>query len=186
MNIKKISVVFFGFFVNKLFQLHNSFKRYEISKRVNVMGTGSGISYPYNIKGEKNITIGDDVLIGSNSTIFTTKANLIIHNHVITGPNISIITGDHMSIPGVYISAVTDEMKTEVFDQDVVIESDVWIGAGCTILKGVKIGKGSIIAAGAVVTKSISPYSIVGGIPAKFIKKRFTKNEIVTHEKMTS
>jgi acetyltransferase-like isoleucine patch superfamily enzyme len=53
------------------------------------------------------------------------------------------------------------------------IGNDVWIGAGVTILRGVKIGDGAILAAGAVVTKDVEPYSIVGGVPAKHIKYRF-------------
>lgn len=56
---------------------------------------------------------------------------------------------------------------------DIIIEDDVWIGYGSIIMSGVKIGRGSVIAAGAVVTKDVKPYSIVGGVPAKFIKKRF-------------
>ena len=54
----------------------------------------------------------------------------------------------------------------------IIIENDVWIGARVTILPGVTIGKGSIIGAGAVVTKSIPPYSVAGGVPAKVIKSR--------------
>ena len=54
----------------------------------------------------------------------------------------------------------------------IVIEDDVWIGARVIILKGVTIGKGSIIGAGSVVTKDVEPYSIVGGNPAKLIRKR--------------
>ena len=53
-----------------------------------------------------------------------------------------------------------------------VIEDNVWIGAGAKILPGVVIGKGSIIASGAVVTKDVENFSVVGGVPAKFIKKR--------------
>ena len=53
-----------------------------------------------------------------------------------------------------------------------IIEDDVWIGRNVIILHGLIVGKGSIIAAGSVVTKNIPPYSIVGGIPAKFIKSR--------------
>lgn len=51
-----------------------------------------------------------------------------------------------------------------------------------TILKGVTIGRGSVVAAGAVVTKSCPPYSIIGGVPAKVIKQRFSPEEIVKHE----
>lgn len=60
----------------------------------------------------------------------------------------------------------------------------MWAGANITILKGVTIGRGSIIAAGSVVTHSCPPYSIIGGIPAKIIKYRFTIDEILQHEKL--
>ena len=70
-----------------------------------------------------------------------------------------------------------------VYDQPVVIEDDVWCGANVTILKGVTIGHGSVVAAGAVVTKSFPPYSIIGGIPAKLLKMRFTEEEIKEHER---
>ena len=56
---------------------------------------------------------------------------------------------------------------------DIIIDDDVWIGYGSTILSGVHIGQGAIIAAGSVVTKDIPPYAIVGGVPAKVIKYRF-------------
>lgn len=61
---------------------------------------------------------------------------------------------------------------------DVVIGNDVWIGRDVLILSGVKINDGTVIAAGSVVTKSTYPYTINGGVPAKFIKKRFTDEQI--------
>ena len=54
----------------------------------------------------------------------------------------------------------------------IIIEDDVWIGANCTITKGVRIQTGSIVAANSVVTKDVLPFSIVGGVPAKLIKSR--------------
>ena len=61
---------------------------------------------------------------------------------------------------------------------NIVVDNDVWIGYGAVILSGVHIGQGTVIAAGSVVTKDIAPYSIVGGTPAKVIKKRFGREII--------
>lgn len=58
----------------------------------------------------------------------------------------------------------------------------MWVGANVTLLSGVTIGRGSIVAAGAVVTKSTPPYGVIGGVPAKFIKFKWTIDEILHHE----
>lgn len=90
------------------------------------------------------------------------------------GPHVTVVTGDHrIDIPDRPMISVRDDEKLPENDQDVVIENDVWGGANATILKGVTIGTGSVISAGAVVTKDVPPYSIVGGVPAKVIKMRF-------------
>ena len=57
---------------------------------------------------------------------------------------------------------------------DIIIDDDVWIGARSTIMSGVHVGQGAVIAAGSVVTKDVPPYAIVGGVPAKIIKMRFS------------
>ncbi|MBR4265592.1 MAG: CatB-related O-acetyltransferase [Bacteroidales bacterium] len=136
------------------------------------------------IKGLENLSIGEGSSIPKGSTIYCTKATLTIGKKVIFGPNPTIITGDHrINIIGKYMIDVSDEEKLPENDLPVVIEDDVWVGANVTILKGVTIGRGSVIAAGAVVTKSCKPYSIIGGVPAKLIKMRFTPEQIIEHEK---
>lgn len=69
-------------------------------------------------------------------------------------------------------------------DQDVVIEDGVWVGCNVVILKGVTVGRGSVVGAGAVVTKDVPPYAVVGGNPAKLIKYRFTEEQIKEHERI--
>lgn len=101
------------------------------------------------------------------------------------GPQVSIITGDHkIDTVGKYMVNVSDDEKVPENDLPVVIEDDVWIGANSTILKGVTIGEGSVVAAGSVVTKNVPAYTIVGGVPAKIIKNRFTDDELKKHRKL--
>jgi len=80
--------------------------------------------------------------------------------------------------------SVTDAEKRPEDDRDIVFEGDNWIGANVTIPKGVTIGEGSVIAAGAVVTKDVPSYSIVGGVPAKVIKMRFSEEELAEHKRL--
>ncbi len=127
------------------------------------------------------ITFGDDVTIGTNSCFLSTGAELKIGNKVLFSPHVYIISGNHqVNQVGVFITDV--RKKTECCDADIVIEDDVWIGAGTVILKGVTIGRGSVIGAGSVVTKSTPPYSICAGNPARVIKMRFTEEQIAQHE----
>ena len=65
------------------------------------------------------------------------------------------------------------EKQEGVSKGDIIVDDDVWIGYGATIMSGVHIGQGAVVAAGAVVTKDVPPYAIVGGVPAKVIKYRF-------------
>lgn len=149
------------------------------------------------IKGLENLSVGDGTSIPKGSTIYCTEAPCTIGRKVIFGPKPTIITGDHrIDIIGKHIIDVTVEEKTlpgppcsgreNPWDLPVTIEDGCWIGANVTILKGVTIGRGSVVAAGAVVTKSCPPYSIIGGVPAKVIKMRFTPEQIKEHEKTLS
>ena len=137
------------------------------------------------IKGLENLSIGNNTSIPKGSSFYCTKAPLIIGNKVIFGPKPTIITGDHrIDIIGKFIIDVADEEKLPENDAPVIIEDDVWCGANVTILKGVTIGHGSVVAAGAVVTQSFPPYSIIGGCPAKLIKMRFTDEQIIENDKL--
>lgn len=146
---------------------------------------GKGVYFrPYNsdFRGLNNLSIGDYTSIPKGATFFCTEAPLIIGKKVIFGPKPTIVTGDHrIDVIGKYMRDVYEKLPEN--DKAVIIEDDVWIGANVVILKGVRIGRGSVVAAGSIVNKSFPPYSIIGGVPAKFIRRRFTDEEIVMHEK---
>lgn len=129
----------------------------------------------------RTITIGDGVYIGPNANFSTTHSKINIGNNVMFGPSVHIFGGNHIiDRVGIAMNSIvkTDDTK----DLDVIFDDESWVGGGAIILTGVTIGRGAIIGAGAVVTKSVVPYSISGGNPCKFIKMRFTEEEIIRHE----
>lgn len=115
---------------------------------------------------------------------------LIIGNYCSLGPNVSFfIGGDHRTdwittcpLPAPQFSFFFNEAKNiKDFNKskgDIIIGHDVWIGGNSLILSGSEIGTGAVIAAGSLVNSKIEPYSIVGGNPAKLIKKRFLDEDI--------
>ena len=125
---------------------------------------GNGIDLGRKIQFSSNVSIGDNSSLGDNSYI---NGSLIIGNDVMIAANCAFIARNHE-----YARTDIPMNKQGNKEKVIVIEDDVWIGYGSIIMPGVKIGKGSIIAAGSVVTKDVDPYYIVGGVPAKIIKKR--------------
>jgi len=113
-----------------------------------------------------SIKIGDNTEI-NNFTKLDARGEIIIGNNVLIGPRVDIITYMHKYQD-------RDKLIKEQGDvvKDIIIEDDVWIGAGSIILAGVKIRKGAVIGAGSVVTKDVDEYSVVVGVPAKKIKER--------------
>ena len=84
-----------------------------------------------------------------------------------------ILSGEH-SITGIMTYPLINDVKINSKSKGpIIVDDDVWIGYGATIMSGVHIGQGAVVAAGAVVTKDVPPYAIVGGVPAKVIKYRF-------------
>lgn len=115
---------------------------------------------------EGHVKLGDDCFVGAYS-ILNGFGGIDIGNNALIAGHCHIVSGDHgfddLSVP------MGDQ---PIVGKGIVIEDDVWLGAGAKVLDGVRIGKGSIVSAGAVVNRDVEPYSIVGGIPAKLIKKR--------------
>lgn len=166
-------------------RVYNKIYKPLYKKRFASFGTNIEFSPYDSIFTYENIYLGNNVSIGYHADFVATRSKIIIGDHVIFGPHVAIRGGDHrVDIIGRYIDSVTDTEKLPENDLNVIFEGDNWIGMNTVILKGVTIGKGSIIGAGSVVTKTIPPYSIAVGVPAKVIKQRFTEEEIKMHEKL--
>lgn len=179
-----------GRVIRRLFELQEKatklpFKLFRgplIKRSFGSCGANVYVSPGCNIKGIENIFVGNGCVIGPRATLWSTQARIFMGEKVIMGPNVTIITGDHRTdLPGFFLADVTDADKLPENDQDVKIETDVWIGANTTILKGVDIAQGCVIAAGAVVTKSTEPFGIYAGVPAKRIRDRFSPEDLKQH-----
>ena len=131
----------------------------------------------------KNVYIYGDVQIGPGY-ISALNARFVMKRGCAVAGGLRVQTGNHARVIGKLVGEVKEKDKPIGYDKDVVVEEDVWIGANVTLLFGITIGRGATIAAGAVVTKSIPPYCICGGIPARFIKFYWTIDEILQHESL--
>lgn len=156
------------------------YKKYKLNKlkrkwhRINLHNK----TVPENIFDISKVEIGVETYGRLNIVNFGDKHHLKIGSYVSMADGITFILDaehltSHISTYPFKVNITKEETSEAIGKGDIIVEDDVWIGYGATIMSGVHIGQGAVIAAGAVVTKDIPPYAIVGGVPAKVIKYRF-------------
>jgi maltose O-acetyltransferase len=140
--------------------------RYEICRRMfRSCGTNVNVEHGALINSGADIEIGDNSGIGLNAYI---TGPLVIGRDVVMGPGCTLI-GMNRNSERVDIPMIGQGYQPTA---PPIIEDDVWIGANVTILPGRRIGTGSIVGAGAIVTRDVPPYALVGGNPARVISYR--------------
>lgn len=117
----------------------------------------------------KKVVIGNDSVINQGCLLYTT-GGLVIGEHVSISSGVWLVTGTH----DIHHPHFPDYYKP------IVIQNYVWIGMRATILGGVTIGEGSVVMAGAVVTRDVPPYSVVGGVPARVVSERQLRDPAYT------
>ena len=142
------------------------------------------VRLPTIIKGIENVFLYENTHILSNSLILSTKAKFIMKMNSGAAEGLTVVTGNHYSVPGKFFMDITDDEKPQDLDKDVVVEEDVWIASNVTILAGVNIGRGAVLGAGTVCRKDVPPYAVVIGNPSKVVGFKFTPEEAFEHEKM--
>lgn len=165
-----LSLFFTGRMFKDLFSLWAYYSvNHSLGKRQAQIGKRTNIHATAVFRQGRNIIIGEDCLINHNNVLQAGKgeAKIKIGNYVHTGPNVMMFAYNH----GFYSTEIPTK-EQDYFDADIIIDDDVWIGAGSIILAGVHIGKGAIIGAGSVVSRDIPEYAIAVGAPAKVVKTR--------------
>lgn len=178
--------------------LLRKFRYRKINTKISTFDIGNNFSCGEYCLIGTNTIISDNVKIGNLTYINTSIGQVVIESNVNIGsfcsiaPNVIIAPGNHYisfvtTHPLLYNTYYSKLMNLNVtldhyglIDKDVQtnIGNDVWIGMNSIIKRGVTIGDGAIIASGSVVTKDVSPYAIVGGVPAKLIRFRFEQEQI--------
>lgn len=166
-------------------RLRDEFLRKVIWRKYRI-GPGFHAGARVRIWGKQKVEIGRNFYIGRDSFI---ESDVIIGDNVIWANRVALVGRyDHhyqqVGVPIRLASQIRDkDYNWHGLNELTVIEDDVWVGYGTTIMSGVTIHQGSIIAAGSVVTKDVEPYSIYAGVPAKKIKDRFeTIQDLMLHK----
>ena len=120
-----------------------------------------GLMPPFNTDFGKNIHVGENVFINSGCKM-QDQGGIYIGDDVLIGHNACLLTLNHAPEP---------DARADMYPDSIHIEDKAWLGSNVTVLPGVTIGEGAIVAAGAVVTKDVPANTIVGGVPAREIKK---------------
>lgn len=120
----------------------------------------------YNFRGlpHAGISIGRDSLIGEFN-VLRGQGGIQIGDRVYTSPLVQLVAVDH-----VFADPVRPFVEQGLTAVGIVIEDDVWIGAGAIVTDGVRVGRGAVVAAGAVVVRDVPPHTVVGGVPARVIR----------------
>ena len=116
---------------------------------------------PFFTAGGDEIRVGRNVFVNQNCTFYD-LGGLDIADDVMIGPNVSIITAGHPLGPS--------QRRTATIGRPIVIERNVWIAAGATIVGGVTVGENSVVAAGSVVTRNVPANTLVAGNPARVVR----------------
>lgn len=133
----------------------------------NTLVMHGAVLHVYNFRNlpHAGITIGRDSLIGEYNVI-RGQGGVTIGDRVYTSPLVQIVAVNH-----VFDDPTRPFVEQGITAQGIVIEDDVWIGAGAIITDGVRVGKGAVVAAGAVVTRDVPPHTVVGGVPARVLRE---------------
>lgn len=170
-----------GYFIGGVKTIYQTYF-YNYRKRMGFCDPTATVRRPVTISNPKNVFLYENTKI-DNAIILSTNAKFVVKKRSACTSGLKVSTGNHERRIGRFYRTITEAEKKKGLDHDVIVEEDCWIGMNVILLNGVVVRRGTTIAAGAVVTKSTPPYSVMGGVPAKHIKFYWNIDQIIEHEK---
>ncbi len=179
MNMKHNS--FFYRFAKGLKYFYNSYVSNLDRSKFGKIDETVHLAPPLTLSNPKNIFLyGHNAL--RDAKIYSTNARFVMKKYAGAAEGLRVSTGNHAMIVGRFYRTIKENEKPAGLDKDVIVEEDAWIGRNVTLLPGVIVGRGAIVGACALVNKDVPPYCVVGGVPAKPIKFKWTIEQILEHE----
>ena len=177
--VKRIKSALYTFYKLNIYPLN--------PKKYGFYGKGVNLGTPLIVTNPAHVYLHDNTnIFGFSFLIIGYKeGKFVMKKNSGAAQGLTVVTANHSTNPsiGMWHKEFYKDITTDSFG-DVIIEEDVWIAANVTLLPNVTVGRGSIVGAGSVCRKSIPPYAIAIGNPAKIIGFKYTPEEIIEHEKI--
>ena len=168
-------------FVNVILTYRRTKNHYFLSPNLNCAETVQ-IGYPFLCTNPKNVYLDEKTVINSGCKIINYTGKFYLKKYSVLAYGCTIVTGNHTPTVGIPLSILVHSHINDV-EKDIIVEEDVWCGANVTLLSGSHIGRGAVIGANTLVNKTIPPYAVVVGTPARIIASKFSLEQIIMHEK---
>lgn len=183
-NVINILILLCRAYLSKMQIINNKFTRLKVkSIPFGYRGKHVMFDFPSTITSPNNVFLYDFTRIQKNNVIYNYQGKFVMKKYSAASLNLTVITGNHIptvGIPHYYLAPLHINDR----EKDIIVEEDVWIGANVTLISGAYIGRGAVVGACCLVRSEIPPYAIVVGIPAKIVGVKFSKDQILQHEKL--
>lgn len=181
-KLKKILKTSSIYIIFSIFRyVYNSYIKIGLRKKYAYRSVNSIVNCPCFFN-PSLVELHEQTRISTRLRLMSNKGKLIVNKYSSIAADCTIITQNHKSTVSIPQSWLDINHINDV-ENDIVIEEDVWVGHGVTLLYGTRLGRGCIVGANSLVNKEVPPYAVVAGSPAKIIAVKFSKEQILRHEK---
>lgn len=182
-NVINILILLYRVYLSNLQIVKNKFTRLKVkSIPFGYLGKHVMFDFPSTITSPERVFLHNYTCIQKNNIIYNYKGRFVMKKYSGASVNLTVVTGNHtptVGIPQYYLAPLHINDK----EKDIIVEEDVWIGANVTLISGAHIGRGAVVGACCLVRSDIPPYAIAVGVPAKVVGVKFSKEQIIEHEK---